>query len=97
MENKMQMPEFKGWRDNRIDEQTPLIGFIQFLNVMNERLILIEDAIKINKDGQEISLTQHWIDVQKAEYQRWLEEMQKRQAEAQAQKQPADTDTEQAQ
>ena len=92
----MQMPEFKGWRDNRIDEQTPLLGIIQFLNVMNERLILIEDGIKINKDGQDITLTQYWIEVQKAEYQRWLEEMQKRQAEAQA-TQEQSANTEQAQ
>ena len=96
MENKMQMPEFNGWRDNRIDEQTPLLGIIQFLNVMNERLILIEDGIKINKDGQDITLTQYWIEVQKAEYQRWLEEMQKRQAEAQA-TQEQSANTEQAQ
>lgn len=69
--------EFKGWRENRITEQTPIGVVFQFLNILNERLIMIEDAIKVNVDGKDMTLTEYWIEVQKQEYQKMMEEFQK--------------------
>ena len=69
--------EFKGWRENRITEQTPIGAVFQFLNILNERLIMIEDAIKVNVDGKDMTLTEYWIEVQKQEYQKMMEEFQK--------------------
>lgn len=69
--------EFKGWRENRITEQTPIGVVFQFLNILNERLIMIEDAIKANVDGKDMTLTEYWIEVQKQEYQKMMEELQK--------------------
>ncbi len=85
-DNKQQMPQFNGWKDAKIDGNMPIEGLIQFLNILNQRLILIEDqlTIKVGNEGnsQNITLTQYWIEVQKQEYQKMMEEMQK-QMEAQ--------------
>lgn len=84
--NKEQMPQFNGWKDAKIDGNMPIEGLIQFLNILNQRLILIEDqlTIKVGNEGnsQNITLTQYWIEVQKQEYQKMMEEYQK-QMEAQ--------------
>ena len=83
-QNEQQNSQFNGWRDAKIDVTTPVAAVVDFLNIMNQRLILIEDqlTIKVN-DGQNITLTQYWIDIQKQEHQKLMEEY-KKQMEAQA-------------
>lgn len=94
-ENKQQMPQFNGWKDAKIDGNMPIQGLIEFLNILNQRLILIEDQLTIKVgEGQNITLTQYWIEVQKQEYQRMMEEYQKQmeaqKAQAQANEQSQD-------
>lgn len=82
-ENKQQTPQFNGWKDAKIDTNMPIQGIVELLNIINQRLILIEDQLTIKVgEGQNITLTQYWIEVQKQEYQRMMEEYQK-QMEAQ--------------
>ena len=86
MENKtkpetLQEPKFDGWRSAQIDENLPIAGLVQFLNVLNQRLILIEDALTMQDGDERITLSEYWVRVQKQEYQKMLEEMQKQQEE----------------
>ena len=72
-ENKQQTPQFNGWKDAKIDTNMPIQGIVELLNIMNQRLILIEDQLTIKVgEGQNITLTQYWIEVQKQEYQRMM-------------------------
>lgn len=90
-ENKQQTPQFNGWKDAKIDNNMPIQGIVEFLNIINQRLILIEDQLTIKVgEGQNITLSQYWTEIQKQEYQRMMEEYQK-QMEAQAKEQePSD-------
>jgi len=78
-ENKQ--PKFEGWRDTNIDDNISLGGIVQLLNIFNQRLILIEDQLKVKvgneEEHTEMTLTQYWIEIQKQEYQKMLEEMKK--------------------
>ena len=95
--NKEQMPQFNGWKDIKLDGNTPLGGIVDFLNILNQRLILIEDQLTIKVgEGQNITLSQYWIEIQKQDYQKMMEENQKQmeaqkeKAQAQANEQPAE-------
>jgi len=100
-ENKQQTPQFNGWKDAKIDANMPIQGIVELLNIINQRLILIEDQLTIKVgEGQNITLTQYWIKVQKQEYQRMMEEYQKQmeaqkaQAKEQANEQPTENPSE---
>lgn len=67
-ENKVQ-----GWKDVQITPDMPLTVLVHFLNVLNQRLVTIEDNLKLGDK----SLTQ--IYAEQAEKER--EEMAKAQAE----------------
>ena len=81
----MQEQKFDGWRSAQIDENLPIGGLVQFLNVLNQRLILIEDALTIQDGDERITLSEYWVRVQKEEYQKMIEEIQKEQEESQSQ------------
>ena len=81
----MQEQKFDGWRSAQIDENLPIGGLVQFLNVLNQRLILIEDALTIQDGDNRITLSEYWIKIQKEEYQKMIEEIQKEQEESQSQ------------
>lgn len=81
----MQEQKFDGWRSAQIDENLPIGGLVQFLNVLNQRLILIEDALSIQDGDERITLSEYWVRVQKEEYQKMIEEIQKEQEESQSQ------------
>lgn len=81
----MQEQKFDGWRSAQIDENLPIGGLVQFLNVLNQRLILIEDALSIQDGDERITLSEYWVKVQKEEYQKMIEEIQKEQEESQSQ------------
>ena len=94
-DNKQQTPQFNGWKDAQIDANMPIDGLIQFLNILNQRLILIEDQLTIKvgneEKSQNITLTQYWIEIQKQEYQKMVEDYQK-QMEAQKEKEDEQSD-----
>lgn len=81
----MQEQKFDGWRSAQIDENLPIGGLVQFLNVLNQRLILIEDALTIQDGDERITLSEYWVKIQKEEYQKMIEEIQKEQEESQSQ------------
>ena len=81
----MQEQKFDGWRSAQIDENLPIGGLVQFLNVLNQRLILIEDALSIQDGDERITLSEYWVKIQKEEYQKMIEEIQKQQEESQSQ------------
>lgn len=81
----VQEQKFDGWRSAQIDENLPIGGLVQFLNVLNQRLILIEDALSIQDGDERITLSEYWVKVQKEEYQKMIEEIQKEQEESQSQ------------
>lgn len=81
----MQEHKFDGWRSAQIDENLPIGGLVQFLNVLNQRLILIEDALTIQDGDNRITLSEYWVKIQKEEYQKMIEEIQKEQEESQSQ------------
>lgn len=83
----MQEHKFDGWRSAQIDENLPIGGLVQFLNVLNQRLILIEDALSIQDGDERITLSEYWVRVQKEEYQKMIEEIQKEQEQEQEESQ----------
>ena len=83
----MQEQKFDGWRSAQIDENLPIGGLVQFLNVLNQRLILIEDALTIQDGDERITLSEYWVRVQKQEYQKMIEEIQKQQEQEQEESQ----------
>lgn len=84
-EEALQEPKFEGWRSAQIDENLPIGGLVQFLNVLNQRLILIEDSLTIQDGDDRITLSEYWTRIQKQEYEKMLEEMQKQQEEQEKQ------------
>ena len=83
----MQEQKFDGWRSAQIDENLPIGGLVQFLNVLNQRLILIEDALTIQDGDERITLSEYWVKIQKEEYQKMIEEIQKQQEQEQEESQ----------
>lgn len=67
--------EPQGWKDVRITESMPLGAAINFLNVLNQRLAVVEDniTIKMENNGddkvenpvKEVSLTEFYIEQDK--------------------------------
>lgn len=67
--------EPQGWKDVRITESMPLGAAINFLNVLNQRLAVVEDniTIKMENNGddkvenpiKEVSLTDFYIEQDK--------------------------------
>ena len=52
-ENKIQ-----GWKDVQITPDMPLSVIVNFLNVLNQRLVALEDVTKVPFNNQMISLTE---------------------------------------
>ena len=49
------------WRDVQLSPEMSVYLLIDFLNVLNQRLSLLEDVIKINdENGNEISITEYY-------------------------------------
>lgn len=67
-----EIKEPQGWKDVRITESMPLGAAINFLNVLNQRLAVVEDNITIKTETgdaanpvKEISLTDFYIEQDK--------------------------------
>ena len=51
----------QGWKDVQLTPDMSVSMLINFLNVLNQRLSLLEDVIKINdENGNEISITEYY-------------------------------------
>lgn len=49
------------WRDVQLNPEMSVYLLVDFLNVLNQRLSLLEDVIKINdENGNEISITEYY-------------------------------------
>ena len=49
------------WRDVHLTPEMSVYLLVDFLNVLNQRLSLLEDVIKINdENGTEISITEYY-------------------------------------
>lgn len=48
----------EGWKDVIISPDLPMTALFQILNILNQRVAQIEDIVKINYEGQTISLTE---------------------------------------
>ena len=49
------------WRDVQLTPEMSVYLLVDFLNVLNQRLSLFEDVIKINdENGNEISITEYY-------------------------------------
>lgn len=49
------------WRDVHLTPEMSVYLLVDFLNVLNQRLSLLEDVIKINdENGNEISITEYY-------------------------------------
>ena len=67
-----EVKEPQGWKDVRITESMPLGAAINFLNVLNQRLSVVEDNITIKTETgdaanpvKEVSLTEFYIEQDK--------------------------------
>ena len=59
MEEKKQLTNT--WRDVQLTPEMSVYLLVDFLNVLNQRLSLLEDVIKINdENGNEISITEYY-------------------------------------
>jgi hypothetical protein len=65
--------QVQGWRDVQITPDMPLSAIVHFANILNQRLVTVEDLIKVNDK----TLTQ--IYAEQAEQER--AEMEKKMAE----------------
>lgn len=71
-----------GWKDVVITADMPLMALIQMMNVLNQRLAQVEDIVKINYEGQMISLTELYAIQAEQEKARQEEELKKQQEQA---------------
>lgn len=67
MEN--QTPQIRGWKDVQVTPELPLTALVQFMNILNQRLVEIENntTIKDDKTGKFITLTEFYEQQAKAE------------------------------
>lgn len=52
--------EINGWADVKISSEMPINMVVNFLNVLNQRLVEIENVLKVQYEGQEITLTEFY-------------------------------------
>lgn len=85
-QNQQQQPQIQGWQDVQISPELPLSALVQFLNVLNQRLVAVENNTTIkNDEGKYVSLTDLYAQQAQAE-------LEARQAAAKAE--PEDDNTE---
>ena len=81
---QQQQPQIQGWQDVQISPELPLSALIQFLNVLNQRLVAVENNTTVkNDDGKYVSLTDLYAQQAQAE-------LEARQAAAEQQQQPSE-------
>ena len=77
-----QKQQIQGWKDVQLTSSMPVDALVQFLNILNQRLVAIEDRVMIDgPDGQPISLTKAYEIQTKAEMDRQAAEAAKQDGE----------------
>lgn len=75
---QQQQSEIQGWKDVQLTSQMPVDALVQFLNILNQRLVAIEDRTMIDgPDGSPISLTKAYEIQTKAELEKQAAEAEK--------------------
>ena len=65
---KEQELQVQGWKDVQITPDMPASALVQFLNVLNQRLVAVEDnVITKNDNGKPVSLTDLYAEQARAE------------------------------
>lgn len=65
---KEQELQVQGWKDVQITPDMPASALVQFLNVLNQRLVAVEDnVITKNDNGKPVSLTDLYAEQAKVE------------------------------
>lgn len=68
MEQAPQQPmEPQGWKDVQISPEMPLSALVQFFNVLNQRLVNVEDNVIIDVNGEKMTLSQFYAKQTEAE------------------------------
>jgi len=83
MANEKQV--IQGWKDVQITPDMPLNVLVNFMNVLNQRLVALEDNVQVPFDNKMVSLTELYAIQAEAE-RKAMEEQAKVQAELAKQK-----------
>lgn len=75
----------QGWKDVQITPDMPLSVLVNFMNVLNQRLVAIEDHVQVPFDNKMVSLTELYAIQAEAE-RKAMEEQAKVQEELAKQK-----------
>lgn len=68
--NETNKPELQGWKDVVITPQMSVDVLVQFLNVLNQRLVTVEDNLTItDQQGRTLKLTEAYAEQTKAQMQ----------------------------
>jgi len=68
--NETNKPELQGWKDVVITPQMSVDVLVQFLNVLNQRLVTVEDNLTItDSQGRTLKLTEAYAEQTKAQMQ----------------------------
>ena len=59
--------EPQGWKDVQISPEMPLSALVQFFNVLNQRLVNVEDNTVIDVNGEKMTLSQFYAKQTEAE------------------------------
>ena len=58
-ENQVQNQQVQGWADVQLSADMPLNALVQFLNVLNQRLVTLEDHVALTTpDGKQVTITE---------------------------------------
>lgn len=58
VEEKVEQPQ--GWKDVNLNVSMPLDALVHFLNVLNQRLVNVEDNLTLEIDGKKMTLTEFY-------------------------------------
>lgn len=75
--------KIQGWKDVQITADMPLNVLVNFMNVLNQRLVALEDSVTIPVDNKMISLTEFYALQAEAQQKAMEEEMSKDMPETQ--------------
>lgn len=60
-DNKQEQKQAQGWKDVQIVPELPLITIMNFLNVLNQRLVTLENVVVVpDGNGKMINVTDYY-------------------------------------
>ncbi len=81
-DNKLEEQELRGWADVQITPDMPFSVLINFMNVINQRLVAIENITQIPYENRMITLTELYRIQAEEEAKRYVEMEAEKMAEA---------------